>query len=455
MAPRDDDKAMDGLLRRSLARDAAAGNACPEPDILAAYCERSLDAEEMARHDQHFSECARCREKLAAIFRAGSVTEIPVVQEAMEAAEAAPRAMAPSPVAAYAPEKRARPGIFDWRWLAPVAAAILVVVFIYGRNASRLGKPQSSGKQVAMTKPEAVPPAGLTDTESSAQHPAVPLPAPPKPRATGKGAAQPTAPPVGRELPQMARNSAPATPLPDREVNRIGVLRSEYESRNDLKKRAEAATATSMEKQTPAELDSLSATKTDADIARAKSAPTAAPTPSATARTQAETKEAGTRPEAAGQKSLVGGMANPRKQAQGAAGATATDNLRVTSQVLQVQAAAPVIQTPDAGVQYRIPGAGVVERSSDGGATWQGQSVKSNAEILAGAAPSEKVCWLVGRGGVILLTTDGQNWKKIPSPAAVDLVGVTAADATFATVTVADGRRFSTQNGGRTWQLMK
>jgi hypothetical protein len=454
MAPRDDDKAMDGLLRRSLARDASAGNACPEPDILAAYCERSLDVEEMARHEAHFSQCARCREQLAAIFRAESVAEIPVVQEATAAAAAAPRAMPPSPVAAYAPEKRARPGIFDWRWLAPVAAAILVVVFIYGRHASRLGKPQSSGNQVAMTKPEAVPPAGLTDTESSAQHPAVPLPAPPKPRATGKGAAQPTAPPVGRELPQMARNSAPATPLPDREVNRIGVLRSEYESRNDLKKRAEAATATSMEKQTPAELDSLSATKTDADIARAKSAPTAAPTPGAAASTQVETK-AGTRGGAAGQKSLVGGMVNSGKQKQTAAGTNAAANVAVMSQAVTVQSSAPVIQTPDAGVQYRIPGAGVVERSSDGGATWQGQSVKPNSEILAGAAPSENVCWLVGRGGIILLTTDGQKWRKIPSPSAVDLVGVTAADAASATVTAADGREFSTKDGGRTWQLMK
>jgi hypothetical protein len=454
MAPRDDDKALDGLLRRSLARDVAAGNACLEPDILAAYCERSLDAEEMARHERHFSECARCREQIAAIVRAGSVAEIPVVQEAMEDAAAAPRTMAASPVAAYAPEKRARPGIFDWRWLAPVAAAILVVVFIYGRNASRLGKPQTSGNEVAMSKPEAVPPSGLADTESSAQHQALPLPAPATPPAKGSGAAK-LAPPVARELPQMARNYSPVAPSQDKKINPTGALRSEYETRNDLSKRAEVATATAMEKQTPAELDALSAAKTDADIARAKSAPTAAPTPGVAAPTQAETKEAGTRGGAAGQKSLVGGMVNSGKQMQTAAGTSAAANVAVMSQAVTVQSSAPVIQTPDAGVQYRIPGAGVVERSSDGGATWQGQSVKSKAQILAGAAPSENVCWLVGRGGVILMTTDGKKWKRIPSPEVVDLVGVMAVDAASATVTAADGRKFLTEDGGRTWQLMK
>jgi photosystem II stability/assembly factor-like uncharacterized protein len=146
---------------------------------------------------------------------------------------------------------------------------------------------------------------------------------------------------------------------------------------------------------------------------------------------------------------------NSAKQKQAAAGANADANGTVTSEVLEVESATTVIQTPDAGVQYRIPGAGFVERSSDGGATWQGQSVKSDAEILAGAAPSVNVCWLVGRRGVILMTTDGKNWKKVSSPAVVDLVGVTAADAAFATVTAADGQRFSTGNGGRTWQLMK
>jgi hypothetical protein len=454
MPPRDDDKAMDGLLRRSLARGAAA-NACPEPDILAAYCERSLDLEELARYEPHFSECARCREQLAAIFRAGSVADIPVMQETMEAAVvAAPRTMALSSAAADAPKKQTRPGRFDWRWLAPVAAAILVVVFIYGRNASRLEKPQISGNQVAMTKPQAVPPSGLADREFDAQHQSRPLPTPPKRPAKDSGSANPAAPPVARdELPQLARNYPAAPPTRDLKANRVDELRSEYESRDDLKKRAETATSNNLEKSASSELDTFSAAKSNADSPPAAVAPPASPPRGAGAPTRAETKQSGTRAGAAGQKSIVGGMLNDKKQMETAAGAS--DTVTVTSQAVAVQSPAPVIQTPDAGVQYRIPAAGVVERSSDGGATWQGQRVKANAEILAGAAPSENVCWLVGRGGVILMTSDGKHWKKIPSPAVVDFVGVTAADASFATVTAADERKFSTQNGGLTWQLMK
>jgi photosystem II stability/assembly factor-like uncharacterized protein len=56
---------------------------------------------------------------------------------------------------------------------------------------------------------------------------------------------------------------------------------------------------------------------------------------------------------------------------------------------------------------------------------------------------------------MILMTSDGKKWRRSPSPAVVDFVEVTASDATFATVTAEDGRKFSTQDSGRTWQLMQ
>jgi photosystem II stability/assembly factor-like uncharacterized protein len=61
----------------------------------------------------------------------------------------------------------------------------------------------------------------------------------------------------------------------------------------------------------------------------------------------------------------------------------------------------------------------------------------------------------VGRGGVILMTSDGKKWRRIQSPAVVDFVDVTASDASFATVTAEDGRKFSTQDSGKTWQMMQ
>src|SRR5271154_1113664 len=110
MAAREEDKAMAGVLRRSLAQDAGKGSGedCPEPEILAAYFERALDAQETARYDLHFSRCTVCREQLAAMARAagGSGTRD-----------------------ANGVEKE-NAGAWDWlmgpRWLMPAAAALVV-----------------------------------------------------------------------------------------------------------------------------------------------------------------------------------------------------------------------------------------------------------------------------------------------------------------------------------------
>lgn len=111
-----------------------------------------------------------------------------------------------------------------------------------------------------------------------------------------------------------------------------------------------------------------------------------------------------------------------------------------------------LIPTPEASVQYRLAGGGFVERTSDGGVTWDGQLVSPNTKLNAGAAPDAKICWLVGREGMIFLTRDGTNWKKIPAPATLDFIAVTATDASSATVTSANNKRFSTVNRGKTWR---
>ena len=125
MPARDDDKAMDGLLRRSLARDAAKAGECPDADILAAYYERSLDADEVAGYEQHISQCALCREHLAALVRAESAVEIPAEPVLVAAAALAQPAKAATPERVSTPEKPAPLWVFDWRWLAPAAAALI------------------------------------------------------------------------------------------------------------------------------------------------------------------------------------------------------------------------------------------------------------------------------------------------------------------------------------------
>jgi len=113
------------------------------------------------------------------------------------------------------------------------------------------------------------------------------------------------------------------------------------------------------------------------------------------------------------------------------------------------------IQTPDAKILWMIAGPAAIEKSEDGGASWKTESLETRAAILAGTAPSVKICWLVGASGTILRTTNGAHWKTIRPPAETDFVRVEATDALTATVTAQDGRRFSTADGGKSWSGVK
>src|SRR5271156_4498201 len=153
MAAREEDKAMAGLLRRSLAQDAGAGSGsgedCPGPEILAAYFDRALDPQETARYELHFSRCSVCREQLAAMARAAETSG------AFGAGEA---------------EKNTA-SAWDWlvgpRWLMPAAAA-LVALLVFAGIAWRMWKPVGSANQIAMVRPDAVPSPSSAPAENAA-----------------------------------------------------------------------------------------------------------------------------------------------------------------------------------------------------------------------------------------------------------------------------------------------
>jgi hypothetical protein len=108
------------------------------------------------------------------------------------------------------------------------------------------------------------------------------------------------------------------------------------------------------------------------------------------------------------------------------------------------------VRSPASAVRWRVLG-GRIQRTVDAGSTWTDVPAGAAVDITAGAAPDASVCWLVGRRGVVLLTTDGSAWQRVPLPEATDLSGVRATDGRNATVTTVDGREFATTDGGRTW----
>lgn len=104
---------------------------------------------------------------------------------------------------------------------------------------------------------------------------------------------------------------------------------------------------------------------------------------------------------------------------------------------------------------WRVWPHGKIEFSFDSGRTWEQQKSGVTTDLIAGHATSHKVCWVVGKAGTVLLTTDqGRHWKKLAPPTEEDLEGVNAEDAKRAAVwTTGHKHSFATNDGGATWAI--
>ena len=109
------------------------------------------------------------------------------------------------------------------------------------------------------------------------------------------------------------------------------------------------------------------------------------------------------------------------------------------------------VAAPEDLTRWMLTSRGVIARSNDG-VSWQPLLSGTDHDLIAGTAPSAEVCWIVGRAGTILRTTDGEQWESIPSPTRADLLSISATNEYTAIVLTADGRRFTTNNGGKTWE---
>jgi hypothetical protein len=396
----------DQLLRESLKPppQAACGNAaagadraegCLDAETVAAWAEGSLDAAERTALEAHASTCGRCQALLAAMVR-------------IEPVAPAVRPWWRSPA---------------FGWLAPltVAAAALAIWV-------RLDRPAL--QQVAMAPAVVTPPRAESNSPSAqANQPAKELrrstDAVSKPKAGGREIGR-DRPREASELPQQAERlevqSAPTTPPPPASV----VVPSAVSAQPA---RARPGAAVDALKPPLADTSSASSRQANAPEPAAAPAPTAPATPAPAPITSVS-------------------PVTPTGLAE-SAGAGAVGS-RVASFSADQQEL--VVQTADGATRWRVTSPGTVQRSTDSGVRWDAQPSGERAIVFAGAAPSSTVCWLVGRGGVVLLTTDGRSWRKVAFPRAVDLVAVTAADERTATVTAGDGRRFTTTDGGVNWK---
>jgi len=153
--PSDDPK-----FERALAQHLRGGSAqanCPDAETLAAYHERNLSLEEMAKWKQHISACEACQEALALVETTENQLaedwenrEIPVLEEAsIQAVHAGniptrsvKQADSAAPLAATTPVeiwRRRRPALLRWAIpLGAVAAGVLVFIGIYEQRAPKV-----------------------------------------------------------------------------------------------------------------------------------------------------------------------------------------------------------------------------------------------------------------------------------------------------------------------------
>lgn len=283
-----------------------------------------------------------------------------------------------------------------WAWLTPLAAAAAAILLWVNVPRSTVDR-------------SATPPAAVT---AKAEPPAL-IPAPPP-----AAAASTTPPPIAERRPVETRREGRA--------GIAGGTPARLPSRPAPPLDTQVADATIQQKGAPESGKGLApaARATPVEVgAAAPRAEAVAPIPVADAGTLSKFDAAG----GGGRGGGAGGLAR----------------LRSTP---------PEIVSPDQSVRWRILPDGQAVRSIDGGATWQQQSTGASVMFTAGAAPSRDVCWLVGPAGIIVVTTDGVTWQRVALPQAISLVAVRATDGSNATVTAADGRTFTTTDGGKSWR---
>lgn len=432
MASNGRDTTMDGLIRRSLANTAPLAEACPDPEILAAYYERSLDSRETSRWEMHVSQCARCRQQLAMMVES----------------EESPR-----------PEARYN-WLWDWRLLATTAMALLVLG-VWGLKRSALtpaGLHQGNEPLVAMSQPEQAPaPQPAFQQQAPQEPPAAAQPLPAERQSLDRGAIKmqavpkTEAPAFNKALQPPAANGA-APPVNGRNFER------ELKPTVNTGDRANA----------------LSELKKEEQPIRVPGAPVASAAAPSTQLAPPARSEAGsenraeTAAPAAAEDSLVagaGGPADDKSIAADAPRAKQSQSARVQGfgpalggalgQLTEKRSGSTIIQTPDPKVLWRIAGGNFVERTENGGGSWSGQVADPDAQLTTGSAPTTKICWLVGKSGVILVTKDATHWKRIPPPVPADFVAIDAKNASAAVVTASDGQKFSTGNEGKKWIPLK
>ncbi|HZY60276.1 MAG TPA: hypothetical protein VFE56_10965 [Candidatus Binataceae bacterium] len=417
----------DAVLKRGLnGQRSPGGDDCPDAAALAAYCDRSLPLSQSARLDEHFSNCARCQGALAAMARAQT-----------SQLTAAPRSFA----------RR-------WELYAAIAAGVAGISIV----ASLMRTARHPITAAIMTRNELAAPAQVMQESEPKAKESGPLIAlnEAAPRANPAAEA-----PVGDQPEREATKRFGAGVLAPRGLFAKAAKPGNMERHGPELSYLKSEGAFRAQPAPPGDAGSQRRLATAEPRLMDQGAPAAAspsPPPSVA------TRELGNAPSfgpaappvpapatdlpAAGSGSTT--CCAP-VTAPGAGSLRGPPAARIAHKERKLEMVS--IYTADNIERWRLGAQGLIQhRASDG--QWLRQDSGVSTALTAGAAPSPSVCWVVGAGGTVVLSTDGEHWQRLNSPTSANLAAVSAIDASSAVVTTADGRRFSTSDGGRTWRPM-
>jgi hypothetical protein len=414
----------------------------PDPDLLTAFVEKSLNDRERSQVLQHLADCADCRDVMA--------------------------------LATPETESTSSPGAERSRWLSwPVlrwptlrwgALAACVVVVSAAVTLHYEGR-QTGETSVAKNTPAA--PVGLTAENNVPQQPREKLAAnipPPAPFQSDRnsGAA------AGKLAKQSEKSmDAPAPPEFDRDKKDLALSNNRLADTISVKAANKPASAVAVVGEAapvpmPAAKEAPAAeARNDAGVSIPRTmnetvtVESAATSTLETSRTpEREAKDESAKNESQKQKEVQSARA-------GAAAATMgerkTDSLSTAVEQAASGNYAKRSKASRNAPRWTLSADGLLQRSFDSGKTWQTIPVAGDVTLRALAANDSDI-WVGGAAGVLYHSSDaGQQWLHVipvadGKPLTADIVTVEFSDAQHGNLSTGNHETWTTSDAGDTWQ---